>query len=486
METLQRTANRGSVSTGVYEVGNSAVFEADDSSYIRFTNISTYYSSARAKKFSNSIWVKRSALDHRGMVLSYSQNGYLEFNANHELNWIMAFRSGSSGSGTQKTLKSNAVFRDTAAWYHIMVAVDTAQSTASDRVKIYVNGVQITSWATEQYPDQNDESANVYEQHNYIGTWGGGDHTNTGFNGYAAEFYFLSEIAASPTDFGKFDSDTGIWIPKLYTGTITSPSSYLNFSNASNLAEATSGQDWASGNVQNVKQATDTCTNNFCTLNNNFRHANNTTSTDGGTYMPNDGNNYNAGYSGTIGVTKGKWYYEAYINSRNSTYGLTIAIGWHNFKGNHISSGSANYLFGTTGGEDCALWYLHGGDFYTFNNGSRANDSNIAGLGSSQVGDWIGVALDLDANTISYTVEGSAVSNGSDLDIQDVGDAAAAGEHMLPCLSVYNNNFTVNFGGYCAQAISSSNSDANGYGSFEFPVPSGYYAICTKNLAEFG
>ena len=95
METLQRTANRGSVSTG-FNVDNSALFEADDSSYIRFTNISTYYSSARAKKFSNSVWIKQTELGKQTMVLSYAANGYLELSSAGELKLYMAFRSGSS------------------------------------------------------------------------------------------------------------------------------------------------------------------------------------------------------------------------------------------------------------------------------------------------------------------------------------------------------------------------------------------------------
>ena len=487
METLQRTANRGSVSTG-FEVGNSALFEADDSSYIRFTNISTYYSSARAKKFSNSIWIKQTELGKTNtMVLSYAANGYLEFTSTGELKFIMAFRSGSSGAGTQKQLKSTALFRDTSAWYHIVVAVDTAQSTAADRVKVYVNGVQITDWATEQYPDQNDESANVYEQHNYIGTWGGGNHTNTGFCGYVAEFYFLSEIAASPTDFGEFDSN-GIWIPKLYTGTITSPSSYLNFSNASNLAEATSGQDWASGNVNSVAQATDTCTNNFCTPLIIQSYANTTdiiTHTEGGTKLTTGaGTGWRTNMS-TISLSSGKWYFEAkHPGTIDGDAIMTGIVPTARF----TNSASPNFYSGQSSGDGIG-WYWDSRRF-------RYDDGSTISPPQNTVnsGDILGIALDMDNNYVYSRINGGAWHNNGSADgdptsgSSGTGGFAVADEPHMICTSMYhpNKNFFVNYGGYNAFPVSSAASDANGHGVFEYAPPSGYFAICTKNLAEFG
>ena len=481
METLQRTANRGSVSTG-FEVGNSALFEADDSSYIRFTNISTYYSSARAKKFSNSIWIKQTEIGKTNtMILSYAANGYLEFTSTGELKFIMAFRSGSSGSGTRKQLKSTASFRDTSAWYHIVVAVDTAQSTAADRVKVYVNGVQITDWATEQYPDQNDESANVYEQHNYIGTWGGGKHTNTGFCGYVAEFYFLSEIAASPTDFGRFDSN-GIWIPKLYTGTITSPSSYLNFSNASNLAEATSGQDWASGNVNSVAQATDTCTNNFCTFNPvTISPSNLLTLSEGATQINRITTaKWNTPCSNTINVNKGKWYGEFQVGNSITMIGVGIV------------SVFENTAHGSTTGPGQDESGINSGVSYYAADGKKF----VAGVGSSygssySSSDIIGIAMDLDNNKV-YFAKNNTWQNSGDPTSGATGTGAIdlnpAGEYFFMTINGNSTGQThkANFGGYTTISISSSASDANGHGVFEYAPPSGYFALCTKNLAEFG
>jgi len=477
METLQRTANRGSVSTG-FNVDNSALFEADDSSYIRFTNISTYYSSARAKKFSNSVWIKQTELGKQTMVLSYAANGYLELSSAGELKLYMAFRSGSSGAGTQKLLKSTALFRDTAAWYHIVVAVDTAQSTAADRVKIYVNGVQITSWATEQYPDQNDESANVYEQHNYIGTWGGGNHTNTGFCGYVAEFYFLSEIAASPTDFGEFDSDTGIWIPKLYTGTITSPSSYLNFSNSSNLAEATSGQDWASGNVNNVEQSTDTCTNNFCTWLSDGTLFNsgtdNMTFSEGGTrILTRAGTGWTTVYP-TQSFAGGKWYMEVKVNETSATnmYGAMPVKRINSLQYQEYHHGQD--VDGSIG------IYANNGQIYYGTAGSGGSG------GALSAGNIVGLAIDMENYKMYFAVNNTYVESGDPAGNSN--GRAIEQEPYVFAISHYTTTTVedTNFGGYTAMSISSAASDENGYGTFEYAPPSGFLACCTQNLGENG
>ena len=470
MEALQRLHNRGSISTGAYEVDNSSLYEADDPSYIRFTNISTYASSARKKKFSMSMWFKLAEVGKQQMLWSTAANGYLVVQASGVIKWQQTY------SGVQKTLNTNRVFRDTGAWYHVLIVVDTAQSTEADRTKLYINGVQETSFSSATYPSQNDEAQNVYEQHNYIGTWGGGDHSNTGLSGYVSEFYFLSEIAASPTDLGEFDDDTAIWIPKEYGGTITSPSSYLNFSNASNLAEATSGQDWASGNSNNVRQATDTCTNNFCTLNPlvNFKYTTNGI-TDGGTVFGDNTGGGVGGAFGTMAVTKGKWYWEVKLTDTVSHYIGVSAVD----DGDNVTSGTAasdphqqnsTFRFNISAAR---IEYL--------NNGSNTNGSLDAFSDFHTAGDIIGIALNMDDNQISIYGNGTLQSGVANTSIYD-----AADKMVVPFHGTINDECQYNFGGFSEWTPSSAASDANGYGTFEYAPPSGYYALCTKNLEEYG
>ena len=195
-----------------------------------------------------------------------------------------------------------------------------------------------------------------------------------------------------------------------------------------------------------------------------------------------DGTNQHAAYAGTMGVTQGKWYYETYINSRSTSYGINVYVGYHTFQGNY----HANAMYNTSNHESLVLYFMHTGDYYTWDSGSRTHTGDPGGLGTSNVGQFVGVALNLDDNQISYYINGSAISNASNLALNDLGDEAGAGTFAIPALTVYDNNHTVNFGGYTAATISSAQTDANGYGTFEHAPPSGYYALCTKNLEEFG
>lgn len=470
METLQRTANRGSISTG-FDVDNSAKFEADDSSYIRFTNISTYASSARKKKFSMSMWFKLSEIGRQQVLFSTAANGYLLIQATGVMKWQQTY------SGVQKTLNTNRVFRDTGAWYHVLIVVDTAQSTEADRTKLYVNGEQITSFSSASYPSQNDEAQNVYEQHNYIGTWGGGDHTNTGLSGYVAEFYFLSEIAPSPTDFGEYDEDSGIWKPKAYSGpTITSPSSYFNFSNASNMAEAEEGLTWASGNVQNVDQATDTCTNSFCTYSPLWIYASNLTISDGGQKTFANASAWQ-GAKGSVGLQNGRWYWEVKIPSAgNAGFTGIQTANESNLGSGNAQSNNSTYCRKGDGGD---IFYYGGSESTSTHGGGNMSDNNI-----------IGVFLDLESSTKTLRWFKDGSSYGSTINLANQSTSFTTREVFPFYANITSGNGAYfNFGGYSSYTISSAVADSAGYGAFEYTPNDGtydYYSICTKNLAEYG
>jgi hypothetical protein len=129
---------------------------------------------------------------------------------------------------------------------------------------------------------------------------------------------------------------------------------------------------------------------------------------------------------------------------------------------------------------------MHNGQFFTWNGGSRNVVSGLGSIGASGVGKYVGIALNLDDNQITFYYDGNAITNGSNLALNNLGTDTDAGIFAIPAISVYDNNHTVNFGGYTKAPISSAQSDENGYGTFEHAPPSGYYALCTKNLAEFG
>ena len=467
MAFLQSAANRGSVSTGGYEIDNSVKVENDNREYLRWTNFSSNASSARKKKFTMSCWLKRTEIGRQMMFWSTAANGYFSFDAGDTLVWYQQY----VGSATQLGLRTTRVFRDTSAWYHLMIVVDTAQSTEANRVKMYVNGVQETVFGTPNtYPSQGAEASNLYEQHLLLGEWGGG---STGFSGYIAEYYFLSEIAASPTDLGEFDEDSGIWIPKEYDGTISSPSHFLEFKDGSDLGTATSGLDSDyQNNLSAADQATDTPTNNFCTMNPLWTYTNAQVISEGGTKTLHNASTW-AGAKASFGVTSGKWYWEYKTISGNGT---DVIIGIQTDEGVALT-GNAHNIIST------AAWYI-GGEFWIKDSTSGRDDTNVTINTTASHTDTYAFALDLDSSpqTISVYQNNALITNGGAINIDGLSDKT-----VFPFVACYSNNgITFNLGGYSVWTPSSPASDANGYGTFEYAPPSGYYAICTKNLAEYG
>lgn len=462
--------------SGGYDIDNSCKFEADNREYLRWNNISSYASSTRKKTFSFSAWVKLTEVGSQCMIWSTASNGYLTIQASGVIKWQQTY------GGVQKTLNTNRVFRDTSAWYNIIIAVDSTQSTEANRSRLYVNGVEETSFSSATYPSQNAEAQNVYEQHHYIGEWGGGQ---SGWCGYIANPTFISDAQITPSDVGEFDSDTGIWKPKEYTGTISSPSYFLEFKDSSDLGNATSGLNVSTlNNIAAADQSTDTPTNNFCTMNQNSRTNGNIKTQEGGTKVTTDGGAGWVSMNATMGVQAGKWYWEIlFYNDPGDTN--TVMIGIAASDDPWIPHASGGYYLGNVATGGSIGWYFVNGGIY---NGS---------------GTWTGpgygniamVALDCDNGKLYFGVNGTwqnssnpaTNSNGINY-VSQMSGSDRPGDFILPSVSVYQGNRIqgINFGGYYTETLSSASQDANGYGNFEYAPPSGFYALCTKNLAEYG
>ena len=483
MEALQRLHNRGSISTG-YDIDNSVKLEDANSEWL-------YRASPTAgnrRTYTFSFWIKRTELgavnaSGNQFMIGQGQHGRMYFGSEY---FQYRFDDGHDCRNVSRQ------FRDTSAWYHFVVAVDTNQSSSSNRVKLYVNGesLAVDDHDGGSFPDIQDQGAFFSTSYLTIGTAPFGGSYNAGdgaydMSGYLSEFCAVDGQQLTPTDFGEFDSDSGIWKPIDVSGiNFGSQGFYLNFDDSSDLGADSSGNgnDFTKNNISAVDQATDTPTNNFCTLNPLFVGNQSTRPSDGATYMSDNGTNQDVSYAGTMGVTKGKWYYETYIDMRSTSYGLTIYVGYHTFKDNY----RANAYWSSTNQDSVALYGMHTGQYWTWNGGSRSVTSGLGSIGTSGVGKYVGIALNLDDNQITFYYDGSAITNGSNLALNNLGTDTDAGIFAIPAISVYDNNHTVNFGGYTKAPISSAQSDENGYGTFEHAPPSGYYALCTKNLEEFG
>jgi len=465
MEVLQRTANRGSISTGAYEIDNSLKFEADNSEYLKWTDISTYATSARKKTFSFSVWFKISELGVQRTIWATAANGYLLLQADGQLKWQQSY------GGVVKTLNTNRLFRDTSAWYNVIIAVDSTQSTEANRVRLYVNGVEETSLTSTTYPSQNAEAENVYENHHSLGAY---NSSSIFWSGYMANVAFISDAQITPSDVGEFDSDTGIWIPKAYSGG-SAPSYFLEFKDSSDLGTATGLDADTLNNIAAADQSTDTPTNNFCTLNPNvnFKYGTNAGGmTNGATTFGDDTGGGVGGAFGTMAVTAGKWYWEMKLTQQVSHYPGISAVD----DGDNVLASSDPHEENST-----FRFNISAARREYVNSGSQTYGSLDEFSDFHSTGDIISIALNMDDNQISIYGNGTLQSGIANSSIFD-----AANKMVVPFHGTINDEVQYNFGGYSAWTPSSAASDANGYGTFEYAPPSGYYALCSKNLSEFG
>ena len=458
MEVLQRTANRGSIATGGYDIANSVKIEADNAEVFK----RTYGSGGNVQKWTFSVWYKRTELTGgRIFGLQTGGNTFLQF-ASDKLRWYV-------GGNDQYT---EAVYRDTSAWYHIVLQFDTTQATASNRTKIYVNGVQqtLTGSYVNQYTSSIINSATTH------GLGGNEFFNSEQVNGYMAEVHFVDGQALEPSDFGEYDEDSGIWKPKEYEGTYGTTGWYLDFEDAANLGDDVSGNNnhWTETNITSADQATDTPTNNFTTWNTiRYFNAGVISFKEGGTVLS---NSFDGGWSAAnnnIRMGKGKWYAEFEV----TVSGNLLMNG--NVDADYIdNSTSAAFYLGSLADKTAGAGYYSSG---TTGDDAIYYEATFTSSGvTTSAGDIISVAIDCDNNKVHFAVNGSW-TNSSDPATNTNGFAMTDNEQYFALASIGVRDYKANFGGYTTISISSAASDANGYGTFEYAPPTGYYALCTKN-----
>ena len=216
-------------------VANSLRFNSGDSAYLNRTPSSV----GNRKTFTFSAWIKRSGLSSVNkffMAGNLSDEHGIRFESNDQLS---VYRY---SSGFTFQVKTDRVFRDPSAFFHLVVAYDSSQNTSSDRVKIYINGAQESDFATSNYPSQNSTyGMNNTVEHN-IGRLNGAP-TSEYFKGYLADVHMVDGLALDHTSFGEEDATSGTWVPKEYTGSYGTNGFHLKFDNTSDLGEDSSGND---------------------------------------------------------------------------------------------------------------------------------------------------------------------------------------------------------------------------------------------------
>jgi hypothetical protein len=454
----------GAKFTPPYEVANSVRFNGADSPALKRDSMGT---ATNRKKWTLSMWVKRSTTDQRMLASFDGAASYFQFQSGGQLEV-----NDVPGSSFNYRLVTNAIYRDISAWYHIVVAFDSTQGTASNRIKLYVNGAQPTL-GTATYPDQNFEpEVNSTGSHKY-GSYD--DSADYAFNGYFCEIVFIDGTQYAASDFGEYDSDSPrIWRPKDPSGlTFGTNGHYLDFEDSSNLGnDKNGGTDFNENNIAAADQATDTCTNNFCTLNSLMNYRAGSTFSEGNCYLTMNATNHGVNY-GTFALTAGKWYFEGKLITNTTGNYAQIGIT------DHEQVDSTSEL-----GED-----VHGYG-YTAEDGKIRIAATQTTYGNSyDDGDIIGVILNLDDNEIKFSKNGTVQNSGTAQAITAV--ASTANGFYLPAFGDWDDQaqgavWAANFGGCPAFSLSSAVNDENGYGNFEYAPPSGFLAICSKNLGSDG
>jgi hypothetical protein len=482
-----------------YEISNSLRLNSGDTAYLKKT-----VGDGNRRKWTLSMWLKKTKIinntemylwssDDTGAGNAHDGAGFYSFGSVTGDNTSNSFHHQLGDAHGRIIASANA--RDTAAWYHMVWNVDTANSTAGDRMQLYVNGSRITDVVTSNNnPDQNfDTEFNRNNTENYL--FADHHYGRYYFEGYVADVAFVDGQAYDASYFGKTDNN-GVWIPiEPNVSSWGTNGFFLEFkqtgtsANSSGIGADTSGNDnhWTPVNTQSDGRhiTTDTPTNNFCTLN-DLTASSRATFSNGNTKLTLNLQGsvpYGQVEFGNFFVNTGKWYYEVFVVENGA--GGQVAFGWNeryedgNYTNGHNNLGSAGNV-----------WY--GGDG-KFQDGSVSNTTAPNTYADSDI---IGIALDLDNHKFYAHKNGTYQSNGSGTGDPSNGTngftvTSAYNDYWTPWISKDSDNAshnpTANFNfGNGINVPSSGNADANGYGNFEYAVPTGFYSLCTKNLAEYG
>ena len=444
------SSNTTQVSDGGYQISRSLRFNSADSAYLNRTPASA----TNRRTWTLSTWAKVSAFGSQVFILGAGVDGDNRTDIRFDGDSLQFVNN--VANVTTANLKTTAVYRDPSAWYHIVIAVDSTQATSTNRIKIYVNGVQVTDFATATYFSQNTDT---FVNNNCGQTIGRYSITSSNyFNGYMTEFNLIDGQQLTPSSFGETDTQTGVWKPKAYSGSYGTNGFYLNFSDNSNTTSTTLGKDY-SGNGNNwtpnnfsvtagagndslvdspTSYGTDTgvggeVRGNYCTLN-PLNAGSTATLSNGNLNITGTSTATTSIAYSTIGVSTGKWYWEV------------------------VGTSGGAYIIGI--GKDGGRfdWQTTSGYGYAFNGNKYTNSVATAYGATYTTNDVIGVALDMDAGTLVFyknnTSQGTAFSGLTGTWFPNAQNPGAALTEVF--------NF--------------------GQRPFAYTAPSGFKALCTQNL----
>jgi len=423
-----------------YDVDNSLRFDDGSSDYLSRTN------SSATSTYTFSAWIKLSDPSPNGNQWIFSSNDsgliFRDKNSSQEGEQFVFYNNANTTS-----YYSGAKRRDISSWYHVVLSSNSGTGT------LYVNGVSDKGSIVVPTLSTSSNAFNIGRLASASSQY---------FSGYMAEVVFIDGQSLDPTSFGEFDEDSGIWKPIDVSGlTFGTNGFYLDFENSGSLGADVSGNgnNFTVNNLTAIDQTTDTCTNNFATLNPLEAEDNSPTYSDGNLTQTTPTTGGSGGRSSIEIPHTGVWYWEVKIVSVTGTVGDNIRLG--------ISTDSPSSNDGQS------IKYM--------SNGQSVIPGSASSYGATYTaGDIIGIKVDADNNQVTFYKNGA--SQGA------ISYTMVAGETYKAVVGEFSNTigcvYSINFGNP-PFTISSGNTDANGYGNFEYSTDSGY-ALNTKNLAEYG
>ena len=472
---MSRAAHKvlaGSGAVGAYEIEQSVMFNRGDDPYLSRTPSSA----GNLRTWTLSWWMKRNDSlsgsisasqiifgvgDLGASATPHSHNIYFRGDSADRLSFEQWSGSGTTSYGGT----TRREFVDVAAWQHFVLIQDSTDGTAGDRFKIYVDGVRETDipWGTALTSNW-DGLINTTTAHFIGGSDPDGDNRHSMMQ--LAEMHFIDGTAKAASDFGEADEDTGQWLPKKYTGgSYGTNGFYLKFkSGAIGTDSSGQGNNWTTSNLANSDILLDTPTNNFCTW--NGLHNGPNTLNQCNLQIVNSSGNADTGNTFAIPHT-GKWYFEHRLTAVDAYYAGLLSTGYTGTVGSY--SGYTPYQIRYDG-----QWY----------NGS-AFESYASSFSN---GDILGWAIDSDNGKIYVSVNGTFANSGNPASGTNPADTfTASADWMFITYGNADSQFEANFGQngtFNGTVTAQGNADGNGIGDFYYSPPTGFVALCTKNLPE--
>ena len=457
----------GGAAATAYTIDQSLRFNSADSAYLNRA-----YTGSDAQKATWSFWFKRSKLDANQLLFWFGGSSsplhrcYSYIKSSNVIEFFTYIASGTTGE-----YDTVSQFLDPAAWNHLVMSADTTQATPANRMKMFLNGVELRTSETlpiDIAPTQDNTLGftDTSSSQQWIGERGDGAYDEY-IDGYLAEFYFIQGTQYDADDFGELDTDTNQWIPKDASGlTFGTNGFYLDFADSADLGKDVSGEgnDLTSTNLAATDQVKDSPTNNFCTLNPLIPPATTRPTYREGNLEAEYPSNNQEGLAGTVGVPSGKWYWEI-----NIIEGAEHVIGVVGDNSSLIWDGGANQYLASS-----AIMYEDGGSVYT-------DGSGAATFAGYTAGDIMGLALNVDDSEITF------YKNNSSQGTSSFGTNLTAASFVTSGGSLYDSTDCYNFGqdsSFAGAETAGGNQDSNGVGDFYYTPPTDFLALCTSNLPD--